>query len=226
MDGAKFAFMRCQPGNLITFGQFFNGSRVGLEGSLTYRYQPLGFISVDYGINRLKLAAPFRPANVWLIGPRIDLTFTKSIFLTTFVQYNSQFDNLNINTRFQWRFQPVSDFFLVYTDNYLTDPFSQFSSRNRSLAGIFVVSEGRSVNPIRPKLLFFTNSRRSFLGAFMVFYFTLLKYKKKSHYLSTKLNEGCNGTGMSFKRSKLNIKFLFIGFRYHSNKRICHVFMN
>ncbi|NND08291.1 MAG: carbohydrate binding family 9 domain-containing protein [Saprospiraceae bacterium] len=116
-----------------TFGQFFNGSRLGLEGSLTYRYQPLGFVSIDYGINHLKLAAPFRPANVWLVGPRVDLTFTKSIFLTTFVQYNSQFDNLNINTRFQWRFQPVSDFFLVYTDNYLTDPFSQFSSRNRSL---------------------------------------------------------------------------------------------
>ena len=96
-----------------TIGQFFNGSRVGLEGSLTYRYQPLGFISVDYGINRLKLANPFTPATVWLFGPRIDLTFTKSIFLTTFVQYNSQFDNLNINTRFQWRFQPVSDFFLV-----------------------------------------------------------------------------------------------------------------
>ncbi|MCB0688368.1 MAG: carbohydrate binding family 9 domain-containing protein [Saprospiraceae bacterium] len=116
-----------------TLGSFYNGSRIGLEGSLTYRYQPLGFISIDYALNRLKLASPFQASTVWLIGPRIDFTFTKSLFLTTFIQYNNQFENLNINTRFQWRFRPVSDFFLVYTDNYLFDPFSQFSVRNRGL---------------------------------------------------------------------------------------------
>ncbi len=114
-------------------GQFFNGSRRGFEGELTYRYQPFGALSVNYGINHLKLAKPFEPTTVWLVGPRIDLTFSKKVFLTTFIQYNSQFDNLNINTRFQWRFQPVSDFFLVYTDNYFLEPFSQFSVRNRGL---------------------------------------------------------------------------------------------
>ncbi|MCB0668112.1 MAG: carbohydrate binding family 9 domain-containing protein [Saprospiraceae bacterium] len=115
------------------YGSFYSGKRYGVEGSLTYRYQPLGFVSMDYAINHLRLGDPFEPSTVWLIGPRIDLTFSKSLFLTAFVQYNSQFDNLNINTRFQWRFRPVSDFFLVYTDNYLFDPFSQFSVRNRGL---------------------------------------------------------------------------------------------
>ena len=45
-------------------------------------------------------------------------------------QYNSQFENMNINTRFQWRFAPVSDFFLVYIDNYNT---INGESRNRSI---------------------------------------------------------------------------------------------
>jgi len=49
--------------------------------------------------------------------PRFYLTFTDKLFLTTFVQYNSQDDNLNINTWFQWRFKQVSDLFIVYTDN-------------------------------------------------------------------------------------------------------------
>ena len=31
---------------------------------------------------------------------------------------------MNINTRLQWRYKPASDFFLVYTDNYYTLPFS------------------------------------------------------------------------------------------------------
>lgn len=114
-------------------GQFYNGFRAGLGGSLTYRFQPYGFVSIDYDYNYIELNKPFKPVNIWLIGPRIDLTFSKKVFFTTFFQYNNQRNNLNINARFQWRFQPVSDLFLVYTDNYLTDPFSQFSVRNRTL---------------------------------------------------------------------------------------------
>lgn len=114
-------------------GQFYNGFRAGVRGSITYRYQPYGFVSLAYTYNHIRLPNPFQPANLWLIGPRFDLTFSKSVFLTTFFQYNNQLDNLNINARFQWRFQPVSDFFIVYTDNYFVDPFSQFSVRNRAL---------------------------------------------------------------------------------------------
>ena len=116
-----------------TIGQFYNGFRAGAEGSFTFKYPPYGFVSIDYSYNHIRLDAPFKKANLWLVGPRIDLTISKKIFLTTFIQYNNQLDNLNINTRFQWRFKPVSDFFLVYTDNYLTEPFSQFSVRNRAL---------------------------------------------------------------------------------------------
>lgn len=116
-----------------TIGQFYDGFRAGLGGSLTYRYQPYGFISLTWDYNYVKLDDPFEPVSIWLIGPRFDFTFTKKLFLTTFFQYNNQFDNLNINARLQWRFAPVSDFFLVYTDNYLTENFSQFGVRNRGV---------------------------------------------------------------------------------------------
>jgi len=116
-----------------TVGQFYNGFRAGLQGSFTYKYPPFGFVSIDYSYNHIRLDEPFETANLWLVGPRIDLTFSKKLFLTTFIQYNNQFDNLNINTRFQWRFKPVSDFFLVYTDNYITNPFDQFGVRNRAI---------------------------------------------------------------------------------------------
>ncbi|MEM6800645.1 MAG: DUF5916 domain-containing protein [Bacteroidota bacterium] len=116
-----------------TIGQFFNGFRAGLDGEAGVRLQPYGNIAMAFSYNHINLADPFLPANLWLVGPRIDLTFSKNLFLTTFIQYNNQIDNLNINARLQWRFAPVSDFFLVYTDNYLTDPFSQFSVRNRGI---------------------------------------------------------------------------------------------
>ena len=115
------------------FGQFFNGFRVGTGGSFNYRIQPYGSIGLRYNYNYIELEKPFKPVNIWLVGPRIDLTFSKELFLSTTIQYNNQLDNLNINARFQWRFAPVSDFFLVYTDNYLVEEFSQFGQRNRAL---------------------------------------------------------------------------------------------
>jgi hypothetical protein len=65
-----------------------------------------------------------------LVGLRTDLTFTRNLFLTTFLQYNTQIENFNINTRLQWRFKPMSDLFIVYTDNYNT---ANFSAKNKAL---------------------------------------------------------------------------------------------
>ena len=73
---------------------------------------------------------PYNDAEFFLIGPKLDLTFTDKIFFTTFVQYNNQANNLNINSRFQWRFKPVSDFFIIYTDNYLPE---NMMVKNRAL---------------------------------------------------------------------------------------------
>ncbi len=111
-------------------GQYYNGSRVNLDSELSYRIQPFGIISLVTNINRLRLPEPYNDANLLLIGPKLDLTLSKSFFISTFFQYNNQIDNINVNARLQWRFKPVSDIFLVYTENYLPETFY---SKNRSL---------------------------------------------------------------------------------------------
>ncbi len=103
-----------------TAGEFFNGHLYGIGGMLNYRFQPYVAISMNFNYNRVSLPEPFEDANLLLIGPRLDVTFTKKIFFTNFVQYNSQADNINVNARLQYRFAPVSDLFIVYTDNYNT----------------------------------------------------------------------------------------------------------
>lgn len=100
-------------------GQYFDGRIVSLVGAATYRFQPYGFLSVNFSYNDLNLSTGKN--KVYLVGRKLDLTFTKSIFWTSYIQYNSQFKNVNVNSRLQWRFAPVSDFFLVYTDNYNTE---------------------------------------------------------------------------------------------------------
>lgn len=131
--GVQYSTDRSKPFSLMVEpngGQFFNGHRYGVRGAFTMRFQPYGNISLSYNYNRILLADPFEVANLYLIGPRLDLTFSRSLFLTTFIQYNSQADNININARLQWRFAPVSDFFLVYTDNYLPE---DLSVKNRAI---------------------------------------------------------------------------------------------
>ncbi len=73
---------------------------------------------------------PYADASIWLVGPKVDVTFNKKLFWSTFVQYSNQRENFGINTRLQWRFKPLSDLFIVYNDNYNTN---DFSPRTRAL---------------------------------------------------------------------------------------------
>jgi len=107
-------------------GQYFNGNRMNLEGNVSYRFQPHAVVSVDFSLNKINLPSPYKSADLILISPKFDFTFTRKLFWTTFVQYNNQNNNVNINSRLQWRFKPASDFFLVYTDNYfMEDQFKE-----------------------------------------------------------------------------------------------------
>ncbi|UJH90337.1 hypothetical protein LZ575_15995 [Antarcticibacterium sp. 1MA-6-2] len=101
-----------------------------ISGEMGYRFQPYVGISINGTYNDLRLPQPWGNTNLWLLGPRLDVTVTNKIFFTAFAQYNEQIDNLNINARFQWRFQPASDIFIVYTDNYLPN---SLNVQNRAL---------------------------------------------------------------------------------------------
>lgn len=103
-------------------GNYYNGSRFGVNGRLNYFFKPFLNFAINYNYNWFNLPHQTGSVNTLLIGPRLDITFSKSLFLTTFLQYNTQAQNSNINARLQWRFAPVSDLFLVYTDNYFSDP--------------------------------------------------------------------------------------------------------
>ncbi len=114
----------------VRSGGFYNGELFNLNGELNYRYQPYGSLSVKFDYNDVNLPANYGQEKLFIVSPRLDLTFTDKIFFTTFVQYNKLYDNMNLNARFQWRYQPASDFFVVYTENYYTN---DYKSKNRAL---------------------------------------------------------------------------------------------
>lgn len=112
-------------------GYFADGNRYNTAGEIGYRLQPYFSLSLNANYNEIHLPAPWDITRFWLVGPRFDLTMTNKLFLTAFFQYNEQINNINMNTRLQWRFKPASDIFLVFTDNYLPAPFL---AKDRSIA--------------------------------------------------------------------------------------------
>ncbi len=114
-----------------SMGQFFNGFKYTFDTEINYRVQPKFLFSIRARYDKIELPKPYSNNNIWLVSPKIDITFTKSLFWSTLVQYSSLQENLGINSRLQWRFAPLSDLFLVYNDNFFTD--SEFAPRFRSI---------------------------------------------------------------------------------------------
>jgi len=114
-----------------TIGQFYNGQNVSLLVEPSFRLQPWVLLSLVLNYNGIRLPDPYPDADLWLVSPKIDITFSKSLFWSTLMQYSNQRDNLGINSRLQWRFAPLSDLYLVYNDNYFTGDFGpRFRSIN------------------------------------------------------------------------------------------------
>lgn len=102
------------------YGNFYNGTRIEYGATFNFRKQPWGSFGISYLQNDIRLPGEYGEARFKLIGPRSEISIRNNMWWTTFLQYNTQEENFNVNSRVQWRFKPMSDFFIVYTDNYAT----------------------------------------------------------------------------------------------------------
>ncbi|MGE0568791.1 MAG: hypothetical protein AB7O73_12640, partial [Bacteroidia bacterium] len=118
------------------YGTYFTGTKLSYGGILSYRLQPYAIFSLDFTRDEIQLPYLNQMVELNLISPRIEMSFTRSIFLTTFWQYNSQAKNINFNGRLQWRFKPMSDLFIVYSDNYDN---LDYSIKNRAIVAKLVL---------------------------------------------------------------------------------------
>jgi hypothetical protein len=116
---------------MITLGEYYNGNITGFGAGIMWRNQPHLTFSLNAEVDKIQLPKVYGNNNLILIAPKLEYNFNTKLFWTTFVQYNTQQNNFNINSRLQYRYKPMSDFFLVYTDNYFTDPV--IKNKNRAL---------------------------------------------------------------------------------------------
>lgn len=128
--------------SLSTFNEFGgyygNGKLINISAIIGYRFQPYVNISANINyvdIRDVKIPVKDSPdiivkSDFWLVSPKVEISFSNKLFWTTFMQYNEQVQNVNINSRVQWRYKPASDIFLVYSDNYIP---GSLTIKNRSV---------------------------------------------------------------------------------------------
>lgn len=104
-------------GTVITYGGFFNGNRLSLNNYVRLRLQPWVNIELRYIYNWVDLKE-FGKESLHLFAPRVEVSFSNKLFWTTFFQHNTQANNFNINSRLQWRYRPMSDLYIVLSNNY------------------------------------------------------------------------------------------------------------
>ncbi len=102
----------------LGFGQFYNGTKLNLRARIDYNFRPRVSLGVNFVRNEIRFPKEYQDGFFTLIGGQFKVSFTTDIHWSTFLQYNTQANNFNINSRIQWRFAPMSDVFLSYTDNY------------------------------------------------------------------------------------------------------------
>ena len=112
-------------------GQFFNGTKKSIQARIGYRIEPIVQTSLNISYDKIELPKPYDTAGLWLVGPKINFTFNKKLFWSNYIQYSNIGESLGINSRLQWRFAPLSDFYLVYNDNYFASDI--FAPKLRSL---------------------------------------------------------------------------------------------
>ena len=114
-------------------GPFYNGDRTSIAVN-TARIQVTPQLSVEpsVSISRVDLVQGSFTAKV--VRTRTTYTITPRMFVSGLLQYNSASTSVGSNLRFRWEYQPGSELFVVYTDDYDSDPRANaVALRNRAI---------------------------------------------------------------------------------------------
>jgi len=106
---------------LITTGGFWNGTQNTIKAGVIYR--PTYQLTFDVALQRsdITLPQPMHDFVTNLVTSRIGYAFNTRTFLDTLLQYNTDLKQFSANVRFDLIHRPLSDLFVVYNEQQLTN---------------------------------------------------------------------------------------------------------
>ncbi len=106
-----------------TVGDFYTGRRRSVGGGVTWRIAPGLGVESSWQHNDIALASGSFVAD--LAGVRVRYAVSTTLLGSAFVQYNTQTRSFSSNARLNWRWAPLSDLFIVYTDRRDSETWAQ-----------------------------------------------------------------------------------------------------
>jgi hypothetical protein len=104
----------------VATGSFYDGTKTALtysSGRITVNYRLL--LEPSISLNFVDLPEGAFKSNV--VGARTTYMFSPRAYVSALLQYNSAAHAFTTNTRFRWEYQPLSEFFIVYSEGRNTD---------------------------------------------------------------------------------------------------------
>jgi hypothetical protein len=114
-------------------GTFYSGTRQSLAlNTARVELTPRFSVEPSFSVNWVDLLEGSFTASV--ARTRTTFTVTPRMYVSGIVQYNSTNTSVGSNVRFRWEYQPGSEIFVVYTDDYNTESLPGTDPlRNRAL---------------------------------------------------------------------------------------------
>jgi hypothetical protein len=111
---------RALSGNVgISTGGFYHGDRTTWNAGLTWRASYR--LRLEGTAQRNAVSLPSGDFTADLLGGRVRYAWSPRLFGSAYVQYNTQTRSFVTNARLSYRWAPLSDIFLVYTERQDTD---------------------------------------------------------------------------------------------------------
>ncbi|AWX44407.1 hypothetical protein HME9304_01407 [Flagellimonas maritima] len=104
----------------LQHGEYYSGKRTTASLYTNYQFLPFANFILSYDLNNIDLDN-LGEETFHLARFTGEVFFNTRLNWTTYIQYNTQADNFNINSRLQWEYKPLSYIYLVVTDNYTQD---------------------------------------------------------------------------------------------------------
>jgi hypothetical protein len=108
----------------IDYGQYFIGNKYEVISTLNYRFPGFGkkrIPRLSIAGNLRNIGIDFKDSGYYTInlyGLKAEYTLSTTTYFTGYWQLNAQNKLMNMNLRFQWRYRPMSDLFIVYSQNW------------------------------------------------------------------------------------------------------------
>lgn len=101
----------------IQKGRFYEGEKVSGGIYVNYQLLPFANLELSHDVNSIDLDE-LGKETFHLSRFTGQIFFNNRLNWTTYVQYNNQRNNFNVNSRLQWEYKPLSYVYLVVTDNF------------------------------------------------------------------------------------------------------------